>query len=88
VETGQPLSQGDSPPLGGDYPTSLWDEGDVISDSYTLQIPLDLKPGRYPIYIGMYDPVTGLRQPLTVDGQRQLNDAYLVGWITVAPSSP
>jgi 4-amino-4-deoxy-L-arabinose transferase-like glycosyltransferase len=82
----QPLSQGDSPPLGGYYPTSLWDDGDVISDSYTLSIPLDLQPGRYPIYIGMYDPVTGLRQTLTVDGQRQLNDAYLVGWITVEPS--
>ena len=78
-----PLSQGDSPPLGGDYPVSFWAAGEFINDSYILPIPADLSPGRYPLYIGMYDPVTGLRQPLSIDGKRQLNDAYLAGWITI-----
>jgi hypothetical protein len=79
----KPLAQGDSPPLGGDYPTGLWSEGEVIDDEYSLAIPADLPAGRYPVHIGLYDPVSGARWPLTVDDERQPNDAYLVGWLKV-----
>lgn len=81
----QPLAQGDSPPLHGDYPTSLWAANEVIGDSYNLTIPDNLPPSRYPIYIGMYDPSTGLRRPLFVDGQQQPNNAFFVGWLKVLP---
>jgi hypothetical protein len=81
--TQQPLSQADGPPLAGDYPTHLWSAGEVIDDSYWLVIPSDLPAGRYPIHVGLYDPVTGVRLPIHVDGVRQPHDAYLVGWLTV-----
>ena len=78
-----PLAQGDSPPLGGDYPTRLWAAGEVIDDAYTLAIPQDLPPGRYPVHIGLYDPETGERLPLIVENTRQPNDAFFLGWLSI-----
>lgn len=78
-----PLATGDHPPLRGDYPTRAWGNGETIDDSYTLAIPADLEPGRYPVWIGMYDPATGERLPVKVDGQAQPNDVYLAGWVEV-----
>jgi hypothetical protein len=78
-----PLSTGDSPPLGGDYPTSAWGNGETIDDAYTLLIPAGLPPGRYPIWIGLYDPATGARLPVTVEGELQPNGVYLAGWVEV-----
>jgi hypothetical protein len=77
-----PLAQGDSPPLDGHYPTSLWATGEVIDDVYTLILPDDLPDGRHPVYVGLYDPTSGARAVLEVNGQRQANDALLIGWLT------
>jgi hypothetical protein len=79
----QPLATGDRPPVNGDYPTRIWEQGEVIADSYTLTVPGGLASGRYPVWIGMYDPETGQRLPLTVDGQPQPNNVYLAGWIEI-----
>jgi hypothetical protein len=46
-------------------------------------VPEGLAPGRYPIHIGMYEPDSGARMPLWVGEDRQAQDAYLVGWLTV-----
>ena len=81
--TQPPLATGDAPPLQGHYPTRYWAAGEVIEDSYEIVLPADLAPGRYPVWLGLYNE-SG-RLPLTVDGQRQGNDAYLVGWLVVGP---
>lgn len=78
-----PLATGDRPPLNGQYPTDIWAAGEVIDDHYTLLVPDDLADGRYPLWIGMYDPETLARLPLTSDGTRQSNDVYQIGWLTV-----
>jgi len=78
-----PLSTGDSPPLGGDYPTRAWRNGEVIDDDYRLVVPAALAPGRYPVWIGMYDPAGGARLPVTVEGELQPNGVYLAGWLEV-----
>jgi hypothetical protein len=86
-EAGQvPLAQGDSLPLRGFYPTRYWAAGEVIADSYTLLLPAELPAGRYPVWIGLYDPQSFIRVPLTVDGVRQAHDAYPAGWLTVMPT--
>ena len=79
-----PLAQGDSVPLRGHYPTTLWASGEVFSDTYELTVPPDLPPGLYPVHIGLYEPESGLRHALSVDGVRQSNDAYLVGRLEVS----
>ncbi|MEW5987431.1 MAG: DUF2142 domain-containing protein [Chloroflexota bacterium] len=80
-----PLATGDSPPLGGDYPTHWWAGGEVITDTYTLTLPADLPAGDYPVWIGLYDPGSLARVPLTANGQRQPHDAYRVGRVEVTP---
>lgn len=77
------VSQGDAPPLGGDYPTHWWEAGEQFSDAYQLSLPAGLPDGEYPIWIGLYDPTTIIRQPLYVHGLRQPNDAYQAGKLIV-----
>ncbi len=78
-----PLATGDDQPLAGQYPTRVWAPGEVIADHYAITIPADLPPGRYPIWIGLYNAATGERQPVTIDDQRQLNDVLLIGYVNV-----
>ena len=77
--TAPPIAQADGPPRNGFYPTSLWATGEVFTDTYTLALPENGPHGRYPLHIGFYDPATGSRLPLYVDGQRQPSDAYWLG---------
>lgn len=84
-EAGQPpLATGDSPPRHGRYPTRVWAAGEVIWDEYTLIVPDSIENGRYPVWLGMYEPVSGVRLSLTVEGEEQPNQAYRVGWLTVS----
>ncbi|MCB0198169.1 MAG: hypothetical protein KDJ65_39880, partial [Anaerolineae bacterium] len=58
----QNVAQKDSPPVGGQYPTSLWDPGEIIKDVLTLPLD-DVPPGRYTPVIGLYNFATGDRLP-------------------------
>ena len=55
---GNQVANGDGPPVSGDYPTYLWQEGDIIIDKHTLILPADLPPGDYEVAVGLYDPVS------------------------------
>ncbi len=47
-EAGQEVYKVDSQhPVLGTYPTSLWAQGEVVSDYYEIQLPGDLPPGVY-----------------------------------------
>ena len=80
-----PLATGDNQPRSGRYPTHVWAVGEVINDQYILNLPTDIPPGRYPLMLGMYDAAADIRirLPLTVQNERQTNDAYLIGYLTV-----
>jgi len=55
-------AQGDSPPLNGWYPTSLWQKGEAVLDEHTLTLP----PGGAPpltLYVGVLRAGTGVRLP-------------------------
>jgi len=59
---GLPASQADAPPVGGDYPTSLWSPGEIVLDGHL--IPTEgLPPGTYRLRVGMYLLETGERLP-------------------------
>ncbi len=53
--------QQDNPPQQGRYPTSWWDPGEIVIDSYSLALPPDLAPGLYTLQVGWYEPETGQR---------------------------
>ena len=62
---GQVWAQQDSPPGGGELATPGWMTGEYIEDPYTLVVAPDTPPGDYQIEVGMYDPDTGVRLPVT-----------------------
>jgi hypothetical protein len=68
--------QRDNQPVNGFYPTSFWDEEDVIRDEYELTIDPDAPPGRYQIEVGMYVLATGRRLP--VMGENGLIEGHRV----------
>ncbi len=78
-----PLAQYDGPVMGGTYPSRLWAAGERFDETVTLTLPADLPPGEYPVSVGLYDYATGARLPLTVDGQRQPNDAYALDQLLI-----
>jgi hypothetical protein len=53
---------GDSQPVGGNYPTSAWQPGDVIGDVHPLSAGSELKIPR--ASIGLYRLDTGERLPI------------------------
>ena len=82
-QTQRPFAQADGIPLQGDYPTQYWAEGEQFADIYTLTLPAEIPPGEYPIYVGLYDAITGTRLPVLIDNQAQPFSAYLVGFVKI-----
>ncbi len=80
--TGRIVAQHD----GLDTPPKFWSPNDEIFQIHTLHIPADTLPGRYEVWLGLYDPVTGDRV-MQVDSTRleSPSDQYLVGTIEVTP---
>jgi 4-amino-4-deoxy-L-arabinose transferase-like glycosyltransferase len=62
------LAQADRAPLGGFYPTTAWDVGETITDTYTFTTPADLPPPPYTLQVGWYSPVDFRRVPLADGG--------------------
>ena len=55
------VAQADGPPVQGDWPTSVWEPGHLVSDPRILAGSSDLSPGDYRVIVGLYDSATGIR---------------------------
>ena len=62
-EAAEPVAQGDGPPLMGDYPTSMWEAGEIVVDPHRVSLPDHLPAGLYRILVGMYHLQTMERLP-------------------------
>ncbi len=82
---GQAWAQWDNPPQAGRYPTSLWVAGDQVVDRYDLLLRENYPPGEYRLLVGMYDPTTGERLPVTINGQPQPNQAVELTKLKIMP---
>jgi len=80
---GRPLSQGDGPPLDGDYPTSFWSPGEHLRDTHTLTIASAVPPGRYPVMAGFYLLESGVRLPASTPAGAPVGDHVVLGTIQV-----
>lgn len=67
-------AQRDSIPQNGALPTNRWFSGEYITDEYTLQLPNDLAPGDYRLFVGMYDEASGARVPLLDANQTPISN--------------
>lgn len=84
--SGQIVAQDDAYPGGGDYPTSEWVPGSIVPDYHQIALPVDLTPGRYGLWTGIYYWKTGERLPATSSRGAQIeNDALFLAGITVEP---
>jgi len=45
---------GDHTPVDGQYPTKLWEKGDVIVDTQRLMVPANYPVGEYTMYVGLF----------------------------------
>ncbi|MCJ7667107.1 MAG: glycosyltransferase family 39 protein [Anaerolineae bacterium] len=77
-EEGKIWAQKDNQPLGGNYPTSLWDEGEVVRDDYELIVRPDVSPGEYRLEVGMYLAEIGDRLPVSSAEGEFLGDRILL----------
>lgn len=74
----------DQPPLGARLPTRLWYSGMVDSETWAPPLPVDLAPGTYAVYTGLYRQSDQGRLPVASADGRLLPDATVpVGNITV-----
>ncbi len=76
-------AQKDDQPLEGDYPTSLWDEGEIVKDDYELVVEADLPAGKYQVEVGMYSLETMERLPLLGEDGETVGDRILLGEVYV-----
>ena len=53
-----PVAQADGVPVCWTYPTDVWRPGQIIADQHAIPIPSDIKPGLYPLQVGLYLPDT------------------------------
>ena len=67
--SGDVRAQVDSVPQGGGYPTIWWLPGEIVADTYTLDLPPDAPDNTvYRLIVGWYDPETGVRLPVPGTG--------------------
>jgi hypothetical protein len=71
-------AQVDTQPRGGNYPTSIWDVGEVVRDEYILQLPADLARGDYRVSLGLYQYPSLARLPMSDAAGRLLDDHLIL----------
>lgn len=81
-EDGSILAQHDSQPMGGVRPTSGWRIGEGVEDHHGVLLP-EVPPGEYRLVVGVYDPESGERLPISDGGERAMGDSLLLARVRV-----
>lgn len=80
------LGQLDGQPVCGARPAWSWHPGEILVDAYRIPVREDADLGPVPLYLGMYDGLTGERLPvLAADGQLLDDRIYLADVVIRAP---
>lgn len=85
-ESGALVAQRDRLPGFGARPTSVWKEGEVVSDRYRIPIERKIPQGTYLVGTGLYD--AGSAQRLVAvgpDGERLDQDRVILGRVEITP---
>jgi 4-amino-4-deoxy-L-arabinose transferase-like glycosyltransferase len=79
-------AQDDGYPLGGDYPTSFWETGEVVADRYELILDPGAPEGGYQLEVGLYLLPSLERLPVLDDEGLVLDNRIVVSKINVVGS--
>ncbi len=74
---GKMWGQKDNQPVDGFYPTTAWQEGEIVRDQYDILITPEAPPGHYALEIGMYLAETGERLPVFEEGRPPADKVFL-----------
>ncbi|MCJ7738433.1 MAG: DUF4625 domain-containing protein, partial [Anaerolineae bacterium] len=74
---GRLVAGSDLVPAEGTRPTTGWVAGEVITDPHVLSVPDTAPSGEYGIEVGIYDPLSGNRLPVS-DSQGALGGDHLM----------
>ncbi len=84
ADSGTIVGQRDVIPRSGDAPTTSWIPGEVITDTYTVDVKPEAAAGTYRLEIGMYQPATGRRLPVSTPSLAE-RDALVLETLRVGP---
>jgi hypothetical protein len=82
--SGVMITQRDSQPRDGRYPTSVWDEGEVVDDPHHLALPDDVPDGEYRVVAGLYAVETRERLPVLDSQGNPAGDSIPLLTLTLA----
>jgi len=82
-EEGEIWAQKDSPPVEGSRPTAGWVTGEVIRDEYQIALEREIPVGEYLLTAGIYNPVSGERLPVLIEGKRVQGDRIILARLQV-----
>lgn len=78
--TGKVVAARDAEPVDGLYPTDAWTADEVIRDGHHLAFADDRAADAVAVEIGLYDPASGERLPVTLaNGEQPPNRALRIG---------
>lgn len=82
-DAGTIWGQRDTQPENGFYPTSFWDEAEVVRDEYEFTIDPDAPLGQYQVEVGMYVLATGERLSVVDENGDITGDRVLLASLEV-----
>jgi len=80
---GNLVAQRDSWPREGRYPTSVWDQGEVVDDRHSILLPANLPDGEYQLIMGLYSVESGGRLPVLDGESNPIGDSILLALLAL-----
>lgn len=71
------IAQKDQEPANGSNPTSFWDDGEIVVDNYSFNLPTDAR-GAYRIQVGLYRADRGMRLSIMDAKENALGDHVIL----------
>ncbi|MGM0557014.1 MAG: glycosyltransferase family 87 protein [Myxococcota bacterium] len=69
------------------YPANRWEQGQILEDRVLFQVPPVMSPGRYEVYLGVYNRRTGERLKL-VEGEGDGSNRMKLGDVEIREFRP
>ena len=82
-EAGEVVTERGFVPADGLRPTQGWRAGELLTDSYTIELTSDIPSGTYTLVAGLFDPETWERPLVTYENEHQADDQFILKTIEI-----